>query len=545
MSLPYNKFVEVEYAISRIPDNSVLAISGFNMATTPEYLIMKLWERYRDTGHPKNLFIISDTLPATPNRALDFLARRLYEEKDQDLIRGMLLPFIGWAPWIQKLAMENRIELYSWSIGMAAYWFREIASGRPGLVTYIGKGTFLDPRQDGGAVNDLAKERRTCKTSLIRIAGEEYLFYEAPKPNVSFIRGTTADEMGNITMEKEGIYGTVLAIAQASKARPNPGIVIAQVEREARFGSLNPKSVHVPGPLVDYLVISPPQYQWQSGTIMFDPRVSGRIIPPITPNLLPKMKLDARKVIARRIALELVRLVRERGGPILVNLGIGIPAMVANIAAEEGISDFIITTIESGPWGGLALMGEDFGVSIGPFAIIPMPDMFTNYEGGIIDAASLGFMQVDKKGNVNPSMLPNRIPGPGGFPVIAAGSPRVFFGGGFTAGKRRIEVKDGKLLIEEDGSITKFVDEVYKIVFNGSIALEMGKEIKYITERAVFSLTRDGLLLEEIAPGVDLERDILAKMKFKPMVSDKLSLMDQRIFKEEKMGLINEIKERE
>lgn len=542
MSLPYNKFVSVEEALSHIPDGSVVAISGFNMATTPEYLIMKLWERYRDTGHPKDLFIISDTLPATPNRALDFVARRLYEEEGQEFIRGMLLPFTGWAPYVQKLAMENRIELYSWSIGMAAYWFREVASGRPGLLTSIGRGTFLDPRQDGGAMNDLARERRTCRVSLIEIDGEEYLFYEAPKPNVSMIRGTTADEMGNITMEKEGIFGTVLAIAQAAKAQPNPGIVIAQVEREARFGSLNPKNVHVPGPLVDFLVVAPPQYHWQSGTIMYDPRISGTIIPPITPNLLPRMELNERKVIARRIALEMVKLVNEKGGPILVNLGIGIPAMVTNVAAEEGISDYIVTTIESGPWGGLALMGEDFGVSIGPFAIIPMPDMFTNYEGGIIDAASLGFMQIDREGNVNPSMLPNRMPGPGGFPVIAAGSPRVFFGGGFTAGKKKLKVGEGKLRVEMDGSVIKFVEKVYKIVFNGKVALDEGKEVLYITERAVFRLTDRGLVLEEVAPGVDLDRDLLSKMEFEPVISGDLREMDPRIFREGRMGLKDEIK---
>lgn len=542
MSLPHSKFAEAEEALSGIPDGSVVAISGFNMATTPEYLIMKLWERYRDTGHPKNLFILSDTLPATPNRALDFVAKRLYEEREQEFIRGMLLPFIGWAPYVQKLALENRIELYSWSIGMAAYWFREIASGRPGLLTRIGRGTFLDPRQDGGAMNELARERRTCKVSLLTIDGDEYLFYEAPKPNVSLIRGTTADEMGNITMEKEGIIGTVLAIAQAAKARPNPGIVIAQVEREARFGSLNPKDVQVPGPLVDYIVIAPPQYQWQSGTIKFDPRISGTIIPPITPNLLPKIMLNERKIIARRIALEMVKLVNRKGGPILANLGIGIPAMVTNVAAEEGISDYIVTTIESGPWGGLALMGEDFGVSIGPFAIIPMPDMFANYEGGIIDAASLGFMQVDGQGNVNPSMLPGRMPGPGGFPVIAAGSPRVFFGGGFTAGKKKIEVREGKLIILEDGAIKKFVKQVYKVVFNGKVALEEGKEIMYITERAVFRLTREGLVLEEVAPGVDLDRDVLEKMEFKPILPSRIEEMDRRIFREGRMGLYDEIK---
>ncbi len=536
MSLPFNKIVKAEEAISQIKDGSVVAISGFNMATTPEYLIIKLFERYKSTGHPKGLFIISDTYPGAPGRGMDAIAKELYENKDSEFIRGMLMPYLGWSPWLQKITSENLIEVHTWSIGIAAYWFREVASGRPGLISKVGLGTFLDPRQDGGALNDLAKERRTCRVSIVKLEGEKYLFYEAPKPDVALIRGTTADELGNLTMEKEGIFGTVLNIAQAAKARPKPGLVIAQVERVARFGSLNPQEVQVPGPLIDYVVVAPLEYQWQTSNIQYDPRISGRIIPLITPDLVPKLELNIRKVIARRILLELVKLIKERGGQIIVNLGIGIPALVANVAAEEGILDYIATTIESGPWGGIALTGPDFGVSIGPYAIIPMPDQFTIYEGGIIDAASLGFLQVDERGNVNPSMLPGRIPGPGGFSVIAAGAPRLYFGGGFTAGKRDIKVEDGKLLILRDGDVVKFVKEVYKIFFNGKLALNEGKKVKFVTERAVFELTDRGLELIEVAPGVDVERHVLGRMEFKPIVR-KPEEMDRYLFTEGSMNL--------
>ncbi len=536
MSLPFNKIVKAEEAIAQIEDGSVVAISGFNMATTPEYLIVKLFERYKATGHPKELFIISDTYPGAPGRGMDAIAKELYESRDSEFIRGVLMPYLGWSPWLQKLTAENLIEVHTWSIGIAAYWFREVASGRPGLISKVGLGTFLDPRQDGGALNDLAKERRTCRVSTVKLEGEEYLFYEAPKPDVALIRGTTSDELGNLTMEKEGIFGTVLNIAQAAKARPRPGLVIAQVERVARFGSLSPQEVQVPGPLIDYVVIAPPEYQWQTSNVQYDPRISGRIIPLITPDLVPKLELNIRKVIARRILLELVNLIKEKGSQIIVNLGIGIPALVANVAAEEGILDYIATTIESGPWGGIALTGPDFGVSIGPYAIIPMPDQFTMYEGGIIDAASLGFLQVDERGNVNPSMLPGRIPGPGGFSVIAAGAPRLYFGGGFTAGKRKIEVKGRKLVILEDGSAVKFVKNVYKIFFNGKLALEEGKRVKFITERAVFELTEEGLELREVAPGIDLERHVLDKMEFKPIVK-KWEEMDEHLFSEGSMKL--------
>lgn len=541
MSPIIKKIVDVKNALEKIPDNATVAVSGFNMATTPDYLLRKLYELYESTGHPQNLFIESDTFPGAPGRGIDFIAEKIYKDPDQKFIRGVLMPFLGWSQWLQKLVLENRIEAYSWSIGIASYWFREIAAGRPGLLTRVGLHTFLDPRIDEACLNELARKRRTCKVHLIKIDGNEYLFYQAPKPQVALIRGTTSDEIGNITMEKEGIFGTVLGITQATKAQPNPGIVIAQVERISRFGSLHPQLVRVPGPLVDYVVISPPEYHWQSGSIEFDPRISGTIIPSFAPELIPRMELSVEKVIARRIVIELVELIKKLRRPLIINLGIGIPAYVTNIAFEEDILDFIYTTVEAGPWGGIALKGIDFGVSIGPFAIIPMPDQFSLYEGGIIDAAALGFLEIDSEGNVNPSMLPDRMPGPGGFPVIAAGSPRIFFGGEFTAGKRTIRVTDGKLIIQNDGSINKFVKRVYKIVFNGKTAIDVNKEVLYITERAVFRLSKNGLVLEEIAPGVDLEKHILSKMEFCPIINPKLKEMDKRLFQEEPMGLKEEL----
>lgn len=537
MTLRFNKVVSAEEALSEIRDGSVVAISGFNIATTPEFLIVKLWELYERTGHPKGLFILTDTLPAVPERGLDFLGRKIHESRDSDFIRGMLLTYLGWAPWLQKLTVENAIEMYTWSIGTASWWFREIACGRPGLVTRVGLGTFLDPRQDGCYLNDLARERKTCRNKLIEINGEEYLLYEAPKPDAALIRATTSDEIGNLSMEREGIFGTVLGISQAAKS--NGGIVIAQVERLAKYGSIKPKEVHVPAPLVDFVVQSPPEYHWQTCSIHYDPRISGEVIPPKLSDR-SVLEMSDRKVIARRVALELVKLASEKGRPIFVNFGIGIPALVPAVIEEEGLSELLLTSIEAGPLGGIALTEADFGVAIGPFAIIQMPDMFANYEGGVIDASSLGFMQVDSDGNVNPSFIPGRITGPGGFPVIAAGSPRLYFAGGFTAGKRKISAVNGALRIELDGEVIKFVKKVYKIAFNGAIARKEGREALYITERAVFRLS-DGLVLEEIAPGVDLDKDVLSKMEFQPKVSSKLEEMDSRIFREGRMNLRDEI----
>ena len=454
------------------------------------------------------------------------------------------MPFLGFSPWLQKLVTDDRIEFYGWPIGIAAYWFREVASGRPGLITKIGIDTFLDPRNEGGALNQKAATRMFCKINVIDIGGEEYLLYQAPKPDYALIRATTADENGNLSMEDEGIRGTVLPIAQGAKARPKQGTVFAQARWLTKSWTMNPRDVDVPGPLVDYVIISPKKYHWQSGNAEYDPRISYRIVPPITEKLVEdvtgKPVKEYERVIARRILAELIGLFKDKGAPVLVNLGIGIPASVSSVAAQENIADFIITVIESGPWGGIALSGTDFGLAISPFALSTIPDMFSNFEGGIIDAASLGFLQIDRQGNVNPSILPDRIFGPGGFPVIAGGAPKTYFAGAFTAGQKKINIVNNKLRIVQDGT-HKFVNSVYRVIFSGQQAIKYQKEILYVTERAFFRLTSDGLFLEEVAPGIDVEKDIMSKMDFKPVISSTLKEMDEKLFKEGTIGMRDEI----
>src|SRR5512145_116066 len=539
-----NKVSESVSVFSQIKDNSVIAISGFNLATTPEYLILELYRHYNEFGHPKNMFIVSDALPAVPNRALDSIAETIYKDENQEFLRGMLMPFLGFSPWLQRLVIDDRIEFYGWPIGITAYWFREVASGRPGLITKIGIGTFLDPTKEGGALNEMASRKMSCKINIINIENEDYLLYRAPKPDYALIRATTADESGNLSMEDEGIRGTVLAIAQATKARPNQGTVFAQTRWLTKMSTINPRDVDIPSPLVDYIIISPQKYHWQSGTIEYDPRISYRTIPPITEKLvaetIAKPIAQYERIIARRILIELIKLFKVKGSPVLVNLGIGIPALVSSVAAEENLADFIVTVIESGPWGGIALSGTNFGQAISPFALSTIPDMFSNFEGGIIDVASLGFLQVDKYGNVNPSILSDRIFGPGGFPVIAGGAPKTYFAGAFTAGPKVIDIVNNRLSIVHDGS-PKFVDNVYKIIFSGDEAIKYEKEILYVTERGVFKLTEKGLTLEEVSPGVDIDRDILSKMEFRPIIATPLKQMDERLFGVGKLGLREEI----
>ncbi len=535
-------------ALDQVQDNDTIAISGFNMATTPEFLINGLYSKYQRSGHPNNLFIISDALPAVPGRALDYVAQQLYSDKDQDFLKGSLMPFLGFSPWFQKLVMDNRIECYGWPIGITAYWFREIASGRPGLLTKIGLDTFLDPRTDDAALNELSKSRSSCKVEILKIDEEDYLFYKAPKPKFALIRASIADEMGNVSMKEEGIRGTVLSIAQATKALPTRGKVACQVRWITKSGTINPRDVDIPFPLIDHIVISPSEYHWQTGSIAYDPRLSSEIVSPSNRNLetiinINKMEMYE-KVIARRVTLEFVNLILQKKERVLINLGIGIPAFISSIIHEENIADLIISLIESGPWGGVALYGNDFGLALGSFALSTIPDMFSNFEGGIIDAASLGFLQIDKFGNVNPSMLPNRLFGAGGFPVIAGGVSKIFFAGAFTGGKKEINVTDNGIKIEYDGPIAKFVENVYKISFSGYQAAKCGQEIMYVTERAVFRLDKNNneLVLEEIAPGIDIEKDVLSKMDFKPQISSEIKEMDIRLFGKSAMNIRNDLK---
>lgn len=541
----FSKIVDAMTPLSEIKDNAIIAISGFNMATTPEYLILELYRQHVEEGHPKNIFIISDALPASPGRALDQIAERIYKESNQEFLRGALMPFLGFSPWLQKMVTDNRIEWYGWPIGITAYWFREIAAGRPGLLTKIGVGTFLDPRKEGGALNELAKKNLSCRVRVLDIEGIDYLLYQAPKPDFALIRASVSDEKGNLSLQDEGLRGTILSIAQAARVRPRQGVVIAQVRWITRSGTMNPRDVDVPGPLVNNVVVAPKEYHWQSATIEYDPRISYKIMPPITEKLLSdinKVSLkDNEKIIARRILLELIRLFKSRRDTVLVNLGIGIPAMISLVVAQEDVTEAIISVLESGPWGGLALSGKDFGLAISPFALSTIPDVFSNFEGGIIDAASLGFLQVDKKGNVNPSMLPGRFFGPGGFPVIAGGVPRIYFAGTFTAGRTEISVSSNKVKIIHEGTISKFIESVFMVAFSGQEAIKFGQEILYITERAVFRLTKDGIVLEEIAPGIDIDKDIIPNMGFRPIIRGSIEEMDNRIFNESKMGVRDEI----
>lgn len=473
----------------------------------PTALLEALGERFDDTGSPTGLHLWhASGVGNRESTGLSLVAR-------EGMLRRVVGGHWGMAPQLAALATEERIEAYNFPQGAISQLMREIAGGRPGLVTPIGIGTFVDPRLEGGRLNARTTEDIV---QLIEIGGQDCLFYPSFEIDVAFIRATSADELGNLSFEEEAAFLEAISIAQATRA--SGGTVIAQVKYLAEAGTLHPHTVKVPGVVVDKIVREP--HQNQTCRRQYDPALSGALRTPSAS--LPRMDFGARKIIARRAAMEIAP------GSV-VNLGVGIPDGVASVAAEDGRLGELTFAIEQGHVGGVPASGVEFGAAANAYATVDQPYQFDFFGGGGLDVAFLGMAEADAEGNVNVSRFGDTLAGCGGFVDITQGTSRVIFCGTFTAGGLEVEAGGGELRILEEGRNSKFVRKVEQVTFGGGRALEQGQEVLYVTERAVFRLGEGGMELLEVAPGVEIERDILDHMGFQPS-TDGLREMPQALF---------------
>lgn len=510
------KIVSAEAAVRLIHEGDTVATDGFVGIGFAEGVAIALEEYFLETGKPRNLTLVYAAGQGDgKQRGLNHLGHK-------GLIKRVIGGHWGLVPKLQQLAINNEIEAYNLPQGVIAHLFREIAAKRPGLLTSVGLGTFVDPRLGGGKINDCTQEDLV---ELMEIQGEEYLFYKTFPIDIAILRGTTADIDGNITMEKEALFLEVLPLAMA--AHNSGGIVIVQVERIAENGTLPAKQVKIPGVLVDCVVVARPEHHWQTFGSEYNPAFSSEIRIPM--HAIPPIGLDERKIIARRAALELK-------ANSLVNLGIGMPEGIASVANEEQVINLITLSTEPGVIGGVPAGGLNFGAASNTQVVIDQPAQFDFYDGGGLDLAFLGMAQVDREGNVNVSKFFPKLAGAGGFINISQNARKVVFVGTFTA-DAELSVSEGKLHIINEGTVCKFVNAVEHRTFSGEYAVKKNQPVLYITERCVFQLGTQGLELIEIAKYIDLEGDILAHMDFTPIIRNPLPYMDQHLFMEELMGL--------
>src|SRR5664279_1136394 len=513
-----DKVITADEAMQVILSGDTIATGGFVGIGFPEHLAVALERRFLETGEPGRLTLIFAAGQG------DGKAKGLNHFGHKGMVERAIGGHWGLAPTLGALALNGDIDAYCLPQGVISHWFRDIAAGRPGTLTDIGIGTFIDPRLEGGRLNSRSVENIV---ELVKINGAEHLFVPSRRIDVALLRGTTADPEGNITMEREAVTLETLSIAQAVKN--SGGLVIVQVERTTTRRVVSPREVKIPGILVDAVVLSPPEHHQQTFAESFNPAYTGDTT--IADESIPSMTLTPRKVIARRAAMFL-------SPNSVVNLGIGIPEGIASVAKDEGILHLVTLTVEAGGIGGIPAGGLSFGATSNAEAIIDQPYQFDFYDGGGLDQAFLGMAEADADGNVNVSRFGTKIAGPGGFINISQSTKEVYFLGLFRAGAK-LAITDGRLQILEEGKVAKFQQQVGQVTFSGEYARQRGQTVYYITERCVFKLAPRGLELVEVAPGLDIERDIIEEMAFRPIVSDELTIMDPEIFAEDVMGLWN------
>jgi propionate CoA-transferase len=510
------KLLSIEDVPSLIRDGDTITATGFSFIA-PEALFIALEKSFLSTGHPRDLVLL------VPGGAGNLKGAGFDRFAHKGFISKVIAPYFNLTPKLGKMVLDEEVEGYMLPAGVTAQLLRDVGANRPGLITHVGLGTFADPRVEGCRLNSIAKE---SYSELIEINGKEYLRYKPIKIDVAMLKVTTSDELGNLTMEKEAGFLTTLPMAIAT--HNCGGKVIAQVERIAIAGTLHPQHVQVPGILVDGVVKADPENHWMTWREQYNPARSGE--QKIADIGMQPVEMGMEKVVARRAIYEL-----DPGE--VVNLGAGMPEFISSLAWEEKIFEKLVLSVEAGMIGGVPGYGLQFNTASNPYAIIDQSMQMDLYDGGGNDVSCVGFAQFDKEGNVNVSKLDSRIPGVGGFLNVCPNAKKRVHCGGFTAGKKDIRVKDGKLQIIKDGDYCKFVEKVLQITLSGAYAIKVKQPTIIITERAVFEFKEEGLVLTEIAPGVDLENDIIKKMEFAPKISPDLKTMPEEIFKEENLNL--------
>jgi len=511
------KVVEAADAVAVIHSGDTIASAGYAGSGTPEQLFVALEQRFLESGHPQNLTLVFSTGQG------DMKEKGLNRLAHEGLVRRVIGGYFGLSPKIERLIVENRIEAYNLPEGVMTQLYRDIGARKPGTLSRVGLGTYIDPRHGGGRMNERTTEELV---RLIHIDGEDVLFFQAFPIHVALIRGTTADPDGNITTERESLALENLALAIA--ARNSGGIVIAQVERVAAEGTLDARMVKVPGILVDCVVLTESEHHMQTYGTQYSPALSGELRPP--PERVRAVELSDRKVIARRAVLELAP-------NSVINVGVGsIPDKVPLVAGEERVQDLLSLAVDSGVIGGVPMSGLDFGTATHYQAVIDHACAFDFIDGGGLDAAFLGFGECDARGNVNASKFGQRIPGCGGFIDISQNAKKVVFMGTFNTGGLEVVIDDGRIRIAKEGRIPKFVERIGQTTFSADYARRSGQEVLFVTERCVFRLAEQGLTVIEVAPGIDLQHDILQQLPFRALI-DGPREMDPTVFRNAPMRL--------
>lgn len=506
-----NKFMTADAAVALIKDGDTVAlIGGGGGLMEATHTFRAVSKRFLETGYPRNLTVIHAL--GIGDKKTEGMNHFAYEGLVKRVIGGHWV----WSPKMQEMARDEKIEAYVLPSGCVMQLYREIGGRRPGLFTHVGLGTFVDPRHQGGKMNASAKEDLV---EVMTIGGQELLWYKSFPINVTIIRGSFGDADGNISLDQEAANLDVYAAALA--AHNSGGIVIAQVRTAVDLNSMPARSVRVPGAIVDAVVVDPGQQM--SYDLPYDPLISGERRGPIV--IDPPEPLNVRSLIARRAYRELT------DGDV-INFGVGIGEGVAKLVAERNEVGRYYQTIEHGTYGGSLMVGLLFGFARSASAMIDGPSQFDFYAGGGLDTAFLGFGELDEAGNVNVSKLGGLTVGPGGFMDIAQNAKKVIFCGTFDTKGSKVHIDSNGLKVMNGGSVRKLVKTVEQITYSGAQALKLDHKALFVTERAVFRLTPDGLVLDEVAPGIDIRTDILDAMDFQPLIPRDPTIMDLTLFKD-------------